>query len=148
MELPGHITTSGVVPMTTSYEKIDEGLYHRINGTLEPDPLADDLSIAVKTDEGLVVVLGCAHRGPVNIIRHVQSVTGDERVCAVVGGTHLVRASEERIQETIREFKQMGVKKVACCHCTGFQASARMADAFGDSFVVLNAGDRLTVPME
>lgn len=148
VEVTPRIVTSGEVPMVTSYERIDEGLCRRTEAGIEPDPLADDLSLAVKTDEGLVVVLGCAHRGPINIIRRLQEVTGEERIHAVVGGTHLVRATEERIQETIREFKAMGVKKVACSHCTGFKAAARMADAFGGSFVMNNAGSRLTSPAE
>ena len=148
VEVSRHIVTSGEVPMGTSYEKIDEGLYHRTERGLEPDPLSDDLSVAVKMEEGLVVVLGCAHRGPVNIIHHLQRITGEERIYAIAGGTHLVRASEERVRETIREFRAMGVRKVACCHCTGFRASAQMANAFGDAFVLVNAGDRLTLPAE
>jgi len=143
-----HIVTSGEVPMSTSYEQIDKGLCRRTERGIRPDPLADDLSLAVKTDEGLVVVFGCAHRGPINIIRHLQEVTGEERVHAVLGGMHLINASEERVQETIRELKAMGVKCVACSHCTGFKAAARMADAFGDSFAMCNAGSRLTLPVE
>ena len=142
------IVTTGEVPMMTSYECIDAGLYHRTEAGLEPDPIADDLSLAVMTEEGMVVIMGCAHRGPVNVISRLREITGEDRVYAVVGGTHLVRASEERIQETIREFKAMGVRKVACSHCTGLRASARMMDAFGDGFVLNHAGNVLTFPAE
>jgi 7,8-dihydropterin-6-yl-methyl-4-(beta-D-ribofuranosyl)aminobenzene 5'-phosphate synthase len=134
--------------MTTKYERIDEALCRRTESGLEPDPLADDMSLAVKTEEGLIAVMGCAHRGPINVVRRLREVVGEERVNAVVGGTHLVRASEERIQETIREFKAMDVRRVACSHCTGFRAAARMMDAFGDGFVQNNAGNVLTFPKE
>jgi len=148
VSLASCIVTSGEVPMVTAYERIDEGLCRRAGAGLEPDTLADDLSVAVKTDEGLVVILGCAHRGPVNAIRRLQEVTGEQRVYAVVGGTHLGRASEERIHRTIQGFKDMGVEKVACSHCTGFKAAARMADAFGDSFIHNNAGTKLSFPTD
>lgn len=143
-----HIVTSGEVPMVTSYEHVADTLYYRTGGSLAADPLADDLSLAVKTEAGLVAVLGCSHRGPINTIRRLQEATGEQRVHAVVGGTHLVRASEERIRETIRELKGMGVRKVACSHCTGFRASCLLAEAFGDGFVQNNAGTRLAFPME
>jgi len=143
--LSSNIVTSGEVPMNTDYEQLDQGLFCETKEGVQPDPLKDDLSLAVKTKEGLIVVLGCAHRGPINIIRHLQKVTGQERIYAVVGGTHLVHASHERIRKTIRDFKKINLKKVACSHCTGLRAAAIMADAFGDSFVYNNAGTILTL---
>ena len=146
VEISANIITSGEVPMSTDYEQIDEGLFRRTTSGVQPDLLTDDLSLAIKTQEGLIVVLGCAHRGPINIIQHLKRVTGEERVHAVVGGTHLVHASDERIQKTIHELKKMGVNKIACSHCTGFRAASMLSDAFGDSFVCNNAGTQLTFP--
>ena len=40
-------------------------------------------------DRGLVVLTGCGRAGIVNIVRHVQRVTGEERIAAVIGGFHL-----------------------------------------------------------
>ncbi len=143
VEITSQIVTSGEVPMTTAYEQIAKESSVKTSSGMEPDSLADDLSLAIKTESGLIVVLGCAHRGPVNSIRKLQEVTGEERVYAVVGGTHLKNASKERIDETIRAFKAMHVSKVACAHCTGFRAANMMATAFGDDFVNLNAGVQL-----
>ena len=39
---------------------------------LQPDKLADDLALIIDTDFGLVVILGCAHRGIVNTLRQAQ----------------------------------------------------------------------------
>ncbi|MBW1711532.1 MAG: MBL fold metallo-hydrolase, partial [Deltaproteobacteria bacterium] len=61
-----NIVTSGEVPMSTDYEIIDPALFVKEGGRLHPDPVADDLALIVKTGQGLVVILGCAHRGVVN----------------------------------------------------------------------------------
>lgn len=142
---PG-IITSGEVPMSTTFEHIDEGLYHAASGRVEPDPLLDDLSLAIRTEAGLVILLGCAHRGPINIIRHFQQLTGEERVYAIIGGMHLMRSLAGRISETVRALKALGVKKLFCGHCTGFDAMVRLANEFGDVFRPLAAGIGIALP--
>jgi 7,8-dihydropterin-6-yl-methyl-4-(beta-D-ribofuranosyl)aminobenzene 5'-phosphate synthase len=137
------ILTSGEVPLTTAFEQVDDGLYHFGAEGIVPDPLLDDLSLAIKTGRGLIVLLGCAHRGPINIIRHFQQITGEERVYAVVGGLHLMKSSPERIAETTQALKDLKVKKLYCGHCTGFRAMAGMAREFGDDFAPLGTGLRL-----
>jgi 7,8-dihydropterin-6-yl-methyl-4-(beta-D-ribofuranosyl)aminobenzene 5'-phosphate synthase len=59
---------------------------------------------------------------------------------AVVGGTHLVTASEERLKITIDELKKFDIKKLGCSHCTGMAVSARLSQEFGDRFFFNNAG--------
>jgi 7,8-dihydropterin-6-yl-methyl-4-(beta-D-ribofuranosyl)aminobenzene 5'-phosphate synthase len=147
---PVHITdrvlTTGEVLMTSGYEKIDEILFVKENGTFLPDKLADDLALVIDADFGLVVILGCAHRGIVNTLRHAQTLTGKELIYAVIGGTHLLRSSKERIEQTIADLRKMGIQRLGVSHCTGFPASARLAQEFGDAFFLNNAGTRLTLP--
>ncbi|MFH0782512.1 MAG: hypothetical protein V2B20_11265 [Pseudomonadota bacterium] len=66
------------------------------SGDLVQDELRDDLSMVVKTDKGLVVVLGCAHAGLINILTHVTTMLPGIPVHMVVGGTHLGFASPEQ----------------------------------------------------
>ncbi len=141
-----HIMTTGEILMTTSYEKIENNLFTKEGGVLQPDKLADDLALIIDADFGLVVILGCAHRGIVNTLRHVQKITGKELVYAAIGGTHLYRASDERIEQTIIDLKEMGIQRLGVSHCTGFHASARLAQEFPGSFFLNNAGSRLTLP--
>jgi 7,8-dihydropterin-6-yl-methyl-4-(beta-D-ribofuranosyl)aminobenzene 5'-phosphate synthase len=147
---PIHITdrilTTGEVSMTSGYETVDEILFVKENGTFRPDKLADDLSLIIDTDFGLVVILGCAHRGIVNTLRHAQKLTGKELIYAVIGGTHLLRSSTERVEQTIIDLKDMGVQRLGVSHCTGFTASARLAQEFGDAFFLNNAGTKFTLP--
>lgn len=147
---PVHITdrvmTTGEIPMTSGYEEIDKNLFVKEGGRLQPDRLADDLALVIDTDFGLVVILGCAHRGIVNTLRHAQNLTGKEPVYAAIGGTHLFRASDERVEKTIADLREMGIQRLGVSHCTGFHASARLAQEFGDIFFLNNAGTRLTLP--
>lgn len=141
-----NIMTTGEVPMSSGYEEIDKDLFVKKDGVIQPDPLADDLALIIDADFGLVVVLGCAHRGIVNTLRHAQKLTGKEQVHTVIGGTHLFRASDERLERTIADLKEMGIQKLGVSHCTGFYPSMRLAQEFGDSFFVNNTGSRLTLP--
>ena len=140
------IITTGEIPLHSSYENIEEKFFVKENGGLRPDNLADDLALVIDTDFGLVVILGCAHRGIVNTIRHAQNLTGKSKVYAVIGGTHLIGASEERMKNTIADLRDIGIQKLGVSHCTGFYASTQLAQEFEDIFFLNNAGTNFTLP--
>lgn len=135
-----NIVTSGEIPMGTEYERIDRLFYVKKQGELKPNPLLDDQALFITSEEGLVIILGCAHRGIVNTIKHAQKLTGVEKVYAVIGGTHLVSASRQRIDQTITDLLSLGVQKLGVSHCTGLLAAAILAHKFGEGFFFNNAG--------
>lgn len=139
------ITTTGEVPMTTDYEQIDGHLFVKENGKLKPDPLLDDLSIIIKTAKGLAVILGCAHRGMINTLNHARKLTGIKEIELVMGGSHLIGSSEERIWQTIAALKEMDVKRMGLCHCTSLPVEAILAQEFGDRFFFNGTGSRVEV---
>jgi 7,8-dihydropterin-6-yl-methyl-4-(beta-D-ribofuranosyl)aminobenzene 5'-phosphate synthase len=142
---PNFITT-GEIPMLSHYEEVDSGLFDKKTGEMLPDELNDDLALVIDTEYGLVVILGCAHHGVVNTLRHAQKLTGKEMIYTAIGGTHLLNASKERLQKTAAGVKEMGVQYLGVSHCTGFEASAYLAKEFGERFFLNNAGTRLTLP--
>jgi 7,8-dihydropterin-6-yl-methyl-4-(beta-D-ribofuranosyl)aminobenzene 5'-phosphate synthase len=144
--ISSHIMTTGEVPMLTEYEKVESNLHVKNGGQFLQDELADDLSLIINTEFGLVVITGCGHRGVINIVRHSQKLAGNNNIYAVIGGIHLFRASEERVQRTIAELGTIGIKKLGVSHCTGFKASAKIADAFPKEFFSNNAGNRFVLP--
>ena len=148
VQLSANIMTTGEIPMTTDYEAVENYLLVKENGGLKPDTLPDDLALIIDTEFGLVVVLGCAHRGIVNTLRHARKLTGKELIYTAIGGTHLVHASQERLEKTAADLKEMGVQWLGVSHCTGFTASAYLAREFGDRFFLNNAGTRLTLPFK
>jgi 7,8-dihydropterin-6-yl-methyl-4-(beta-D-ribofuranosyl)aminobenzene 5'-phosphate synthase len=139
------IMTTGEIEMTTDYETIDDRLCVKKGDRMIPDPLADDLAVVVKTTEGLVLITGCAHRGIINTVRQVQKLTGGEYIHTIIGGTHLMVASPERIEKTANELKGLGLQRLGVSHCTGFNASAALAKEFKDIFFLNNAGTQITL---
>jgi 7,8-dihydropterin-6-yl-methyl-4-(beta-D-ribofuranosyl)aminobenzene 5'-phosphate synthase len=134
------ISTTGEVLMVTEYEQIDKGLFVKEGDTWRPDDLLDDRSLIVKSTKGLVIIAGCAHRGIINTIYHARQITGVEEVYAVIGGSHLMNTSEERIWQTIASFREMGVEKLGLCHCTDLPAASILNQEFGEKFFYNKAG--------
>ena len=143
--LSENVVTSGEIPMVTDFETIDPGLCVRENGEVIPDPLKDDQALFVKTTQGLVVVLGCAHRGTINTLHHARNVTGVETIYCVIGGTHLIRAPEMQMEMTIAGLREFGVQKLGVSHCTGMPAAMRLAQEFGPGFFFNNCGSVIAV---
>jgi 7,8-dihydropterin-6-yl-methyl-4-(beta-D-ribofuranosyl)aminobenzene 5'-phosphate synthase len=134
------ISTTGEVPMVTSFEQIDTGLFVNDNGNWQPDAILDDQALIVRSPRGLVVVSGCAHRGIINTLYHARRLSGVDRVYAVIGGSHLMDTSQERLWQTIAAIKEMNVEKLGLCHCTDLPAAAVLAHEFGDGFFFNKAG--------
>jgi 7,8-dihydropterin-6-yl-methyl-4-(beta-D-ribofuranosyl)aminobenzene 5'-phosphate synthase len=135
-----NVVTSGEVPLKTDFERVDDNILIKENGGFTQDPLMDDVSIYIKTPEGLVVLLGCGHRGIINILSHGLHLTGLDRVRAVIGGTHLFMADEARVKKTIEALRGMALKEIGVSHCTGLEASLKLATAFEGRFFFNNAG--------
>jgi 7,8-dihydropterin-6-yl-methyl-4-(beta-D-ribofuranosyl)aminobenzene 5'-phosphate synthase len=146
VRLSENIMTSGEIPVVTDYEPVDDELYLKEGAEAGPDTVPDDLALIINAEFGLVVILGCAHRGIVNTLRQAQKLTGQELIYAAIGGTHLLHASRERLEKTAADLKEMGVQYLGASHCTGFEASAYLAQEFGSGFFLNNAGTKLTLP--
>jgi len=64
------------------------------------------------------LITGCGHFGIGNITK-VAKETIKKNIDFAIGGFHLMHSSEEEIQESIEELKELGVTKVLPTHCTG-----------------------------
>ena len=131
--LPGIVTT-GTIERTTDFEVIPRVFAVRVGSRMRGDEFEDEQGLIVRTRRGLVVIVGCSHRGVINAVRHAIKLTGEPRVHAVVGGMHLGPASEDQLEGTIAELRRLGVSRVVGCHCTGFGPSAELKAALGDGF--------------
>lgn len=132
---------SGEVLRESCVEAGDARMYVYRGEERVPDPLADDLSIYAVTPAGLVILLGCAHAGVMNITEHARAVTGVEKVAAVLGGTHLGPADAVQIEATVSYLKALDLRVLAANHCTGLPVAARLAGIFGDRFAFAAAGE-------
>jgi len=144
-EVAPNVFVTGEVPRKTLFELGSPKMLVFKDGAWAPDPFLDDFSMVVKTSRGLVIVLGCAHAGVVNIINHAVERTGENRIYAVVGGTHLGLSPEPQFDPTIRALKEFGIKTLAVNHCTGQGPAALLASEFGDGFAFGRVGFVLEV---
>jgi 7,8-dihydropterin-6-yl-methyl-4-(beta-D-ribofuranosyl)aminobenzene 5'-phosphate synthase len=101
-------------------------------------------ALAVETASGLVVVTGCAHPGIVEMVRRAKESVGGE-VALVLGGFHLGSTRRRQVKRIIADFRDLGVRQVAPCHCTGDRAIRTFAEEYGDDFVKVGVGRVITV---
>ena len=140
------VAASGEEPMSTDFESVAANLKLWEKDRFVQDTVADDQSLYIRTELGLIVILGCAHRGMINIITHARELMDTDRVYMVVGGTHLSRASEEQVAKTVLALKEMEVRWLGVSHCTGLEVAARLAGEFPGRFFFNSAGTVIQFP--
>jgi 7,8-dihydropterin-6-yl-methyl-4-(beta-D-ribofuranosyl)aminobenzene 5'-phosphate synthase len=141
---PGILLT-GEIPRTHDFEDTGGAFFLDAEGQ-DPDPLRDDLALCVEVSAGLVVILGCAHAGVVNTLDYVAALRPDLRIHAVLGGMHLLRASEPRLEATVEALLRHDVDRVGAGHCTGTPAIARLWERLPGRCVPFGAGARFSFP--
>ncbi len=145
-EIDEGVYSTGEVPMKTNFEKLDKDMkVLNDNGEFEPDMLKDDFSLAIDTSKGLIVLLGCAHAGIVNILNHIIEKTGKDKIYAVLGGTHLGFATDEQIENTMKVIEKYKIEKLGASHCTGLAVSAKLANLLKEKFFFASVGAVLEV---
>ncbi len=146
--IPGFMIT-GEVERTTDFEETGgvSCLTIDAEGNLIPDKLKDDYSLVINVENrGIVIVTGCGHAGPVNIIKHSMKISGVDKLEGIIGGFHLLQAEQERIDLTIQELKKFKPRWIAPMHCTGVIPTAKIALAFKEEFREIHAGDAIHLP--
>ena len=136
---------TGEVPRKTHFEKPDPRLYREISGKTEPDVFLDDQSLIMESEKGLILILGCAHSGMINIIHHVINQTGKQKFYAILGGTHLDFLTPEQLEESINVLNQLEIERICVSHCTGLKAACRLHLEFGDRYFYGYVGSVLEV---
>jgi 7,8-dihydropterin-6-yl-methyl-4-(beta-D-ribofuranosyl)aminobenzene 5'-phosphate synthase len=104
-------------------------------GTLE----LHELSLAIKAPNGMVLVVGCSHPGIDKIVEAASTI--DPRIHLIVGGFHLVVASDADIQKIVTALHDtFNVQYIAPGHCTGEPAFTALKKAFGDRYLFAGLG--------
>lgn len=131
-----------LAPLTEidSGTSLDWGIYT----TGESGGRVPEQSLVVSTPRGLVVITGCAHPGIVQIIEGICA-TYQQPVYLVMGGFHLEGQSQADIAAIVKEFRRLGVQKVAPSHCSGGGAVLQFKEEYGDDFLMAGAGRVITI---
>jgi len=131
------------VPMKNSFEKIEPGFFIEDDKGRRPDEFHDDAFLAVETDKGLSVILGCAHRGMINTLWHVMDRMGVDKLHSVWGGTHMMDQEPWQVEAAIEILRDMDIEIIGAGHCTGFANEAELQKAFPGKFVHACVGTRV-----
>jgi 7,8-dihydropterin-6-yl-methyl-4-(beta-D-ribofuranosyl)aminobenzene 5'-phosphate synthase len=142
VRLAENVMTTGEVQISMDYEQIDPTLHVKDAEDYIPDHLADDLALAIKTEKGLIILLGCGHRGLINTILHAQKITGIKEIYAVIGGTHLISANKTQLDETVKALRNFNISRLGVSHCTGLKSGAILANEFREAFFFNSAGTK------
>lgn len=141
--LGGAVLVTGQIDRVTEFEKGFPLQHSRTNGGWEPDTwIWDDQAIAVHVrNKGLVVLSSCSHSGVINVLRHVQSVTGISHIHGFIGGLHLTGGLFEPIMPaTLDELVTIGPDRVVPGHCTGWRATHQISSMLPSAYSASNVG--------
>lgn len=129
IELPGGLIFSGEIPRLAT-DGTDDELFYRQGNDLCADPLRDDQSLFLQGEHGISVLCGCAHAGVQNILAQAQRLTGATKLYGLIGGLHLMFSNTEQEEQIIKTLAMLEIQLLAVSHCTGFQATSRLSNAF------------------
>jgi 7,8-dihydropterin-6-yl-methyl-4-(beta-D-ribofuranosyl)aminobenzene 5'-phosphate synthase len=104
-------------------------------GTLE----LRELSLALETPDGMVIVVGCSHPGIDKIVEAAAKI--NPRIHLVAGGFHLVVAKDDEIDKiatALRDTFKVGY--VAPGHCTGEPTFVALRKAFSERYLYAGLG--------
>src|SRR5947207_3601087 len=109
-------------------------------GTLE----LRELSLAINTPDGIVLVVGCSHPGIDKIVEAASAI--NPRIHLIAGGLHLVVASDPDIEKIVTALHDtFKVQYVAPGHCTGEPAFTALRKAFGERYLYAGLGTTLAL---
>lgn len=110
-------------------------------GTME----LKELSLAIKSPEGVILIVGCSHPGVEHIVEEATAI--DPRINVLIGGLHQIQKPDpevERIASLLHD--RYKLERVAPGHCTGEPEFAALKREFGAHYVYAGVGSVVDLP--
>ncbi len=102
-----------------------------------------EISLAIDTPDGIVLVVGCSHPAIEKIVAAAKKQI-NKPIHLVIGGTHLLAASNEDIRRVAVSLRDdWKVAWIAPVHCTGEPAFAILKEMFGARYLYSGLGTTL-----
>ena len=113
----------------------------KVTGTLE----LRELTLAIDTPLGQVLVVGCSHPGVEEILAAASA--GSSHVFMLLGGLHLVKTPDAEIERLANALHdKWKIDRIAPGHCTGEPAFAKFKQVFGASYIYAGLGSHVDIP--
>ena len=91
-------------------------------------------SIILDTDEGLIIIAGCAHSGIEKIAKTAQKFL-KKKILLLLGGFHLHNKTDKEVLNIIKTIQNLDTKFVCPSHCTGDRARKLFQEKFGQNYI-------------
>jgi 7,8-dihydropterin-6-yl-methyl-4-(beta-D-ribofuranosyl)aminobenzene 5'-phosphate synthase len=105
----------------------------------------NEVSLAIRTPQGLAVVVGCSHPGVEKILDAAAQI--DKQLYTTIGGFHLVLTPREEIERVAGVLHDtLKLQRVAPGHCTSEPGFAAFIRKFSDRFDQAGLGATLQLP--
>ncbi len=134
-EISPNIYLTGFIPRVTDFEDAGGNFKVKQGNNYKDDIIEDDMALVIDHPDGLIVMSGCAHAGIINTLEYIRGKMDNKRILAFLGGTHLISADDNRINQTINYLEELDIKQLVLAHCTGFYAAAKIYHRLGGKVV-------------
>lgn len=114
-----------------------------IMGDFNGKPVAEQ-AVVVKSEKGLMVIVGCSHPGILAIVKRVKHHF-NAPVYGVIGGLHLLQKELADIHMCANQLKKEGVSMIAPTHCSGWRAERVFKDVFHKGYIALREGNTIVL---
>jgi 7,8-dihydropterin-6-yl-methyl-4-(beta-D-ribofuranosyl)aminobenzene 5'-phosphate synthase len=103
-----------------------------------------ELSLAVNTADGIVLIVGCSHPGIERIVEAAAAI--NPKIHLIAGGFHLLVAPDDVITKVVASLKdRFNVANIAPGHCTGEPTFTALKKAFGDRYLYAGVGTSVAI---
>lgn len=104
-----------------------------------------EISLAIDTPDGTVLVVGCSHPTIEAIVEATKTAAG-KPIHLILGGLHLLPAKDDQIKSIAASLHDYWkVDFIAPVHCTGEPAFAILKESFGDKYVYAGLGSTVVL---
>lgn len=104
----------------------------------------EEQGLVVKTEKGGILITGCGHPGPLEMIKKAEEDLGIQ-IYALIGGLHLMRNSKKDVEKLASSLKEAGIEQICPTHCTGDQSISLLAESFGSAYIPGGTGQIITI---
>ena len=105
----------------------------------------NELSMAFRTPQGLVLVVGCSHPGIEKILTALVKI--DSRLYTVFGGFHLVDVADADVTRLAASFRdRWKIQRLSAGHCTGQFAFSEFLRVYGENYDRAGVGATVALP--
>lgn len=102
-----------------------------------------EISLAIETPDGIVLIVGCGHPKIETIVKAAKAAL-NKPIHLVIGGLHLLPASDNEIRRIATALRDTwNVRFVAPGHCTGEPGFAILKEVFSDRYIYAGLGSNL-----